>query len=294
MLAHGVKCALTGGGTGNLTIGAAASGFRTPTAAFLANVPFYGTIYEGALDAPTKWEAGWFSHNGSGSLVRHLRDCTYNGTTFDDTSPAAVNFGSSANLICTQPPRGVLPTRFLSGNTLFSGNDFGTSGDNFSYTNTNVTANTTLAYITPVLFETGFTLAQMGLNIGTAGAASTICRMALVAPDATDGDPGTIIAVANAVPTDVTGMSFQSVSASIYVPAGWYWVIMGCTGAPSLRGTQNQSRTSTGVGTFGSGVGCYTRNHVGLNDFVVGDDWWNGQGTGAVGVLANCPTPHFK
>lgn len=65
--ANRIKQTVTGSGTGTLTLGAAETGYRACTTDFVSNLRFRALIEQG-----NEWEISQVSHNGSGTLTRHL------------------------------------------------------------------------------------------------------------------------------------------------------------------------------------------------------------------------------
>lgn len=237
-----VQGVTTTGGTGTLTITSDA-GMALPAAAGVAGRVIKYSVVEyssSSRSSVTQAEAGYGTISSGNVLTRSRPLVTWNGTTYDDTAPSALNFGTSHVVVVIAPlqvagdisitrrydtsaeSNGVLPY-VMPMNTLAT-SDFPAR-----------TLSANVVYFTPILLPGGINYTTLGVEV-TTGAASSNVSCCIADTSMTNGAAGTILVVANTLSSASTG--FVTASIDWTPDPGWYWFCVTSSGAPSLRGSE--------------------------------------------------------
>lgn len=230
------------GGAGALTLTAAA-GLALPASAFVAGQAIEYSIVEytdAAMATVAKAESGFGTISSGNVLTRTEPRTTWNGTTYTQAGATPLSFGASNVRVYVSPLAEGGPTAFpkrldLSGSygpngyvigaNLWTQTDLATAG---------VTANR--QYMTPLKLEAGFPLTQIGAEVLTAAAGSTL-HVAIASVDPSTGLPGRILAAANALSSATTGLKMGSITSRMFAP-GWYWQLLIASADVSVRGCE--------------------------------------------------------
>lgn len=282
----------TTGGTGNLTL-TAAGGLALPSAAMVADSTIEYSIVEytdSTLSTVSKAESGWGTISSGNVLTRSAPRTTWDGTTYTQAGVTALSFGTSNVRVYVSPIAEAGATAFprrldLSANYGPNGYVIGAN----LWTQTDLASVAILAnrqYMTPLKLEAGFPLTQIGAEVLTAAAGSTL-HVAIASVNPTTGLPGRVIAAANALSSATTGIKMGSIASRMFAP-GWYWQLFSSSSDISLRGCDGflpgpfgfeNSRITRAISR--------SRTHA---TYTVGDDAMSGT-SGSMGGASNVAYP---
>ena len=221
--------ASTTGGTGALTL-TATEGLALPSLGFVDGQMIDYSIVQ-FTDATKTTIARAETGVGtviSNVLTRSAPRTTWDGTTYSQASPGALSFAATnVRVYCTPNAEGG-PTSFPArpderGQFLPNGHIMGA---NISSSNTPVEVYLipNRQWMVPLKLEAGFALNQIGIQVLTAAAASTVhCAIASCHP--TTGMPGVILAAANDLDSSTTGFTLGAITSRLFAP-GWYWQLI--------------------------------------------------------------------
>jgi hypothetical protein len=244
MLSNWTKATTTTTGTGTLTLSAVA-GFPLPSNVFGVN----SYVQYSLLDVNGSKESGLGTVGASNTLARTRIFSTWDGTTYNDVTPSALNLSAGTHQVFITPlvdgffePL-TAPTTFAAAGAnryVASAHFYG------SYVSTSLVLGT--LYGVPFRLDCAGVLTHMGVWVNTAGAGSQILvGLYGVNPD---GSPGKLLATTS-TPLDSTstGLKMNAIATQIKLKPGWYW-----TGALALNGTGPQIQFGyPGNTPFGSG-----------------------------------------
>jgi len=244
VLSNWTKATTTTTGTGTLTLDAI-TGFPRPSDVF--GVGSY--VQYSLLDANGSKESGLGKVAASNTLERTRIFATWNGSTYNDVTPSALNLSAGTHQVFVTP----LADGFFE--PVPAPTTFAAAGANRSITSThfyggagNVTLTLGKLFGVPFRLECAGVLTHMGAYVSTAGAGSQI-QVGLydVKPD---GHPGKLLATTGSpLDSTSTGLKMNAVAAQISLKPGWYW-----TGILALNGTAPQVKSGAPAYTpFGLG-----------------------------------------
>jgi hypothetical protein len=229
MLGNWIECTHNGtGGTGTLTL-AAVSGSPQFTGAFGASGTRLVSYTINEFTDSTRTQLSK-SECGIGSLelstnvlTRTKRLATWNGTTYDDTSPAAVSFGNTAaniRILCSPlADMGSFAFPFVNSghNSLgkLYGMNFGGQGS------TSVLTNNQETYY-PMLWPGMGEITEVSVECTTLDSAPGLIKGA-VYDVGSDGYPGAMRKDLGVADLSATGTRVFA-NANFHLPAGWYYV----------------------------------------------------------------------
>lgn len=240
------------GGTGALTL-TAAGGLALPASALVADSIVEYSIVEytdSTLATISKAESGHGVISSGNVLTRSVPRTTWNGTTYSQASPSALSFGTSNVRVYIAPIAEGGPTAFpkrldLSANYGVNGYVIGANIlTQTDFSPAGLSAN--IQYMTPLKLEAGFPLTQIGVEVTTAAASSTI-HVAIASVDPVTGNPGRILAVANSLSGVTTGVKTGNITSRLFAP-GWYWQLFSVSHALSIRGSEMFTPSAMGFG----------------------------------------------
>lgn len=252
MRANFVGGTSTTGGTGALTL-AAADGFALPSAAFLD-----GSTVEYAINQYTdntyatllRAESG-FGVVSANVLTRSAPRATWDGTTYSQSTAAALNFGTTNIRVSVTPLAEGGPTAYPAranfSDVYGSGPDGFCTGANFvnTFDFSAATLAANMLYMTPVRIEAGFPIKSLGVNVTTA-AAGKLMSVCIAAVDPVTGLLGAVLLAANNLSVAATGIVSATVPGRILAP-GWYWMCLVTDGAPSIMGSDTVVPSAMGM-----------------------------------------------
>ncbi len=241
------------GGTGALTL-TAAGGLALPASALVADSIVEYSIVEytdSTLATISKAESGHGVISSGNVLTRSVPRTTWNGTTYSQASPSALSFGTSNVRAYVAPIAEGGPTAFpkrldLSAN--YGANGYVIGANILTQTDLNpaiLLAN--FQYMTPLKLEAGFPLTQIGVEVTTAAASSTV-HAAIASVDPLTGNPGRILAVANSLSGVTTGVKMGNITSRLFAP-GWYWQIFSASHNVAIRGSEMFTPSAMGFGS---------------------------------------------
>lgn len=230
------------GGAGALTLTAAA-GLALPASAFVADQAIEYSIVEytdATLATISKAESGFGTISSGNVLTRTAPRTTWNGTTYTQAGATALSFGTSNVRVYVSPLAEGGPTAFpkrldLSANYGPNGYVIGAN----LWTQSDFPTASVVAdrqYMVPLKLEAAFPLTQIGVEVTTAVASSTL-HIAVASVDPATGLPGRILAAANSLSSGTTGFKMGSISSRLF-SAGWYWQLLSASAAVSVRGCE--------------------------------------------------------
>lgn len=223
-LGNWIKESVSSGGTGNLTLGGAATGF----------LPFYSQFGDATTNTPARyfryvisdgndWEAGIGHMSATTTMVRDVPEIkSVSGTiTRFPGAGSGLNVTTAAVVFCDfSAGASMMPN--VAGSTS-TGVPFDRSGEN--QINAALAANYIIAW--------GQRLSCSGVYSGiidsVQAAAGTVYQLGIYAPGP-DGMPNTLLARTADI-TPATGDNTHSFTANVYLSAGWYWAAWSGDGA---------------------------------------------------------------
>lgn len=248
------KTTSTTGGTGALTL-TAATGFPSWSGYFGAT----GTrvvryqIQEGAWDGSGKYETGiGILALSTGVLTRSRPTITWTGTVLDNTTPAALSFGTTNVEVLL----GVADGNFAFNSTLLSVDDIGMPSDNLYNLTTAAALGADVAIYFPFTWIGSGQVSQVGFRCTTAGTASAAVKIGFF-----DLEPTTAVGGAKLINPvtitvgDTTGVKTAAVS-GLWLPRGSTIVLAICANEAAIA-ARYASITKSCFGTTATG------NHVG-------------------------------
>jgi hypothetical protein len=241
MLTDFIKETISAGGTGNLTLSGAVSGFISWNTAFSTSREFYYCIEDG-----TSREIGQGHLTTSTNFVRDKVLGTLVSGTWDFTAPAAIN-ATTAALVFSGGSSLSMPF-----NLPFPNNQVGSTATALIPANI-AGSNTAVGSAAPnrvmfwyVFVQSSMELASISFYVETSAAS---CNSEFGLYDIqSNGQGGKLIATTGAVSVTTTGFKTGSVT-HIWLPAGWY--IAACV---SDHASNNPNFTFAN-GCWGSGAG---------------------------------------
>jgi hypothetical protein len=255
MFAPFVQMTTATGGTGALTL-ASLSGWPTYASAFGSSgtrfVAYSVSEYtNSSLNVLSKYESG-IGTIDLATLILTRTDIavTWDGTTYDTSTPAAVSFGTTAaNVLVTCDPGAGLVPDVAPWVVTSVGDGLGLiPASNVTASTQALTANVE-TYV-PFWYAGNPDIAQIGVSVTTA-VASTHVKAGLF-DMGQDGLPNTRFYDLNsASPWDTSTTGSKTVSGTFYIPPGWYYFGLIADGAPTLRAA---AHVRTGHGGTLSGV----------------------------------------
>jgi len=247
MLGNFVKQAVSSGGTGNLTLGSADTGYSTLDTVVGQNVFVPYTIEDGDR------ETGIGYLSDATTFVRSTIHDTLVSGTYDNTAPTAINVTTAAKLMITASASGT----FCHPNASAGLGD--AAGINLCPAagawdqGLSLAASGTAMFI-PVIWFASKTITRLGVRLqvvaGSAGASS--CTAALFHVG-TDGKPGRRICSfgdLGDMRTTAAGTIMQTpaLSPAVFLPPGVYYLGL----LPTYTGTAPQIRSTAGAGMIQS------------------------------------------
>lgn len=249
MLANGIKQTSTTSGTGALTI-ANVTGSVPLAAAFAIGQLFAYSIYTGGDSAPAFREAGLGYLSASNTLVRAKVSATFDGSTYNQSSPTATDFGgASVTIICT-PHAGTLESMLptVDKTSASVARYIQSAGRNMNQTS--LALSPLRLYYMPFLLKTAAPIVSLMLSVGTAGAASTTARLGLYAMTE-NGYPGQLLATTGALDVSTTGQKVGTLATPLNLPPGWYVLAVVSDGGPSVNAATTGGSNMIGGNPFG-------------------------------------------
>jgi hypothetical protein len=231
MLANWVKQAVSVGGTGNLTLGSADSGYVTCNDAIGTNIFFWYSIEDG-----TSREIGMGYLSASTTLVRsQVRETLVSGT-LDRTSPAAINVTTAAKVSIVSSSQSMQGAH--SGNFFPSGVITGMcSAGTVSETGTANALTTAHLSAYPFWWPCSKQVSTASVYV-VATSASQTARFG-IATIAANGKPGVLIKEftdSATVDCASSGAKVMTPAASFWLPAGWYYILaQGSSATPTFK-----------------------------------------------------------
>ena len=213
MLANFVKETVSAGGTGNLTLSGAVTGFCTLNAAFGTDRRFHYVIEDG-----DDRESGIGYLSASTTLVRSKPLVTLVSGTLDNTAPSAID-ASTASLVFVAASASATTVPAPKNMAMLS--TYGMLPANQAVLNeANVTAAAAQrTMFWPILIPAAMELANIGFQVAVAAATCNADWGIYEIKE--DGNPGALLVSTGAVDVTTTGLKETSVT-NIYLPAGWY------------------------------------------------------------------------
>jgi hypothetical protein len=244
MLSNWTKATTTTTGTDTLTL-SAVTGFPLPSDVFGVN----SYVQYSLLDANGSKEAGIGQVAASNMLVRTRIVATWDGSTYSDVTPSALNLSAGTHQVFITP----LTDGFfepLAFPTTFAAAAASRNVSSCHLYGAPATTTLTLGtlYGVPFRLECAGVLTHMGVWVNTAGAGSQILvGLYDVKPD---GHPGKLLATTGSpLDSTSTGLKMNAVAEQIRLKPGWYW-----TGLLALNGTAPQVHFGAPGNTpFGNG-----------------------------------------
>ncbi len=228
------------GGTGNLTL-TAADGLALPALAFVADQAIEYSIVEytdASRATVARGESGFGTISSGNVLTRTAPRSSWTGSAYTQAAVTSVSFGTSNVRVYVSPIAEGGPTAFprrldLSANYGPNGYVIGANCISVtSFVDSTVTGNR--QFMVPLKLEAGFPLTQIGVQVTTALAASTV-NVAIASIDPATGLPGRIVAAANGLDSATTGIKMGNIASRMFAP-GWYWQLFNSSGDIALTG----------------------------------------------------------
>jgi hypothetical protein len=246
MLGNWIRASSTTGGTGNLTL-VAASGFPSPGDVFATNQLFAYSI----LDANSRpLEAGWAYMNSTPQMVRARATATYSGGTYNAANPTALNLSGTVTVVCTPTAQSEIPTLTTVDSVSGSIQRCITAANRAC---PGAAANTVAlrCYYVPFELRAGIVVKSLGIFVATPQAATT-AKAGIYACTAA-GYPGALLCV---TPTafdcsGAAGMRTVDLTSQTFLPPGWYFTAMACTGTPTVTCYSSTQAAIAGGNSFG-------------------------------------------
>lgn len=222
------------GGTGNLTL-SAADGLALPALAFVADQAIEYSIVEytdASRATVARAESGFGTISSGNVLTRTAPRSSWTGSVYTQAAVTALSFGTSNVRVYVSPIAEGGPTAFprrldLSAN--YGPNGYVIGANCIGVTSFDVSTVTgNRQFMVPLKLEAGFPLTQIGVQVTTALAASTV-NVAIASVDPATGLPGRIVAAANGLDSATTGIKMGSIASRMFAP-GWYWQLFNSSG----------------------------------------------------------------
>ncbi|MGB4064247.1 MAG: hypothetical protein WBK19_10520 [Azonexus sp.] len=238
MLTDWVKQAVTAGGTGNLTLGSADSGFIDFNTGVGVGPRFTYSIEDGA-----NREIGIGYLSAATTLVRqYVRETLVSGT-YDNTTPSPITVTTAAKVTISATAQNLVQSfprvwgtsagqRRQLGNPAHHQTTFGTLA---------MTAN--ILYVMPFLWRGGYPISTLYAEV-TAAADTKNCRLAL-ADIGADWATTTVLAQTGDVSVGGVGMISGAVT-PLHLSPGWYLGMVVSDGTPTLRSMTTYDETPFG------------------------------------------------
>lgn len=245
MLGNGIKQTTATTGTGALTL-SAVTGYPTLADVFALNQPFSYTLLD---SAGLFIEAGVGYLSSSTVMVRAKVSATFISAAYVNQGATAASLTGTTTVICT-PNAGSMLSGFQNVDAQSASvlRYLSTASRNCNFGTLALTANR----CTYTVFElkTAVVLSALLFNVTVAGAGGTTARMALYACNE-KGYMGSILA-GNTVAHDTssTGTKTETLATPLFLPAGWYFTAIACSGTPTIS-----SYTSGASNVIGGGPG---------------------------------------
>lgn len=231
MLANWVKQAVTAGGTGNLTLGSADTGFIDLNTAIGQGPRFPYVIEDG-----NNREAGIGYLSASTTLVRETVLETLVSGTLTRNSATAINATTSAKVMVSNSAQGVLGA-YKAG--FYANNIPGMcSMGMVDETGTNSASHGGYLIQMPFWWAASKMVSMASIHCATAAAGAT-ARIGLY-DIANNGNPGVLLqefTAATQMDVSTTGVKTAQVATPFWLPAGFYYVGFQCSSAtPAFKG----------------------------------------------------------
>lgn len=228
MLGNGIKQTTATTGTGALTT-VQVAGFPMLSDIYPINVAFPYTL----VDA-----AGLFLESGIGylsastTLVRFKILSTYQSAVYANSAPAAVSLTGTTTILGT-PHANSLESMLPAIDTVSANvHKYHTSAHRTVAITTGALTALRVYYV-PFLVRYGQQIANMSMQVTTAGAGGTVATMGIYAVGR-DGYIGVKLAETASFSVATSGNKTQSLTAPLSAPAGWYYVAVVSDGAPTI------------------------------------------------------------
>lgn len=245
MFGDGIKQSTATTGTGNLTVTAVA-GYPTLANVFAVGSPVSYTLLD---SAGLFLEAGIGYLSDATTFVRARISATFVSSTYNSSNPSAVSLTGTTTLIGT-PHAATIEAMMPTVDSVNSGvlRMIGPAN------RTNSTAAKTIAsgalYMAPFLLRTGAPITSLIIVVTTAAAASSVAQLGIY-PCQPDGTPGTLLASTTNIDVSTTGTKTASLSSTLTLPPGWYFVAYLGTGTPVVSGWTQGPETLVGPNPAG-------------------------------------------
>lgn len=231
MLANWVRETISAGGTGNLTLSGAESGFIKFSDFFATSQIFYYSIEDGS-----NREIGVGHLSDSTTLVRDKILETLVSGTYDKTSPAAITATTSAVVMCSasaQTSFSSLPGFYEDGlGSMHPGLDTDAS--------TNLTQPGQSVLASPLYLTQSVKLSALSVNLATSTSTGNIYIG--VYGVGIDGLPGRLLASTGALSSTTTGLKSGSTTETLIHP-GWYYTAIVIEEAGTISITASSGTT---------------------------------------------------
>lgn len=235
MLANWVKQAVSAGGTGNLTLGAADAGHVT-----LNDALGVGSSFNYVIEDGNDRETGIGRLSASTTLVRDFVRETLVSGTYDNTSPAAINVTTAAKVALAPTASGMVEAMPRPcGTTAAERRVVLTPHQGAILTWSTDTLAANFAYFFPVYWPGGRPIGNLYCDVQTAAAAGKLVKVGLAVPN-DDWTACRVVVEAASVGADVTGMRTGAVATPVNLPPGWYVGIIASDGTPIMRSATQQ------------------------------------------------------
>lgn len=245
MIANWVKQAVSSGGTGNLILGSASSGFITIEAALGLNTAFWYSIEDG-----TSREMGIGHLSASSTLVRDSVRETLVGGVLTRSSPSAINVTTAATVSITASAHsaiGAHPGYFFQ-NSGITG--MCSLGDTDEASGQMAPGSSSYLLARPFLWGASKLVTHASIWVKTAASSSTV-RVGLY-EYCSAGRPGRLIAEAQ-FDSSTTGAKEVAFAAPIWLPSGYYFMAVQMSNGGVAIAAPQYSPAGLGLGVNSSG-----------------------------------------
>lgn len=264
------------GGTGALTL-TAASGLALPALAFVAGQTIEYSIVEYAdatLTAVVRAESGFGYISAGNVLTRTMPRTTWNGTTYDNTSPAALSFGTTNVRAYVSPIAAggpdVMPALWdtsADSNGVYGWSTNAANADFSDYGGGTVDGGR--VYLQGYKHAYSHPVTQVAVDVMTAGAAGTLVNVALATIHPDTGRADKVVLAVNGFDAASTGLKSQTITAK-FIPPGWYYALITANATCVLRGHTQTLFNPMGALASGSRHLRYTYRSRTFANFVEG------------------------
>lgn len=222
---NGVYETTTTSGTGTVTLSAVTGRPRFADAGVGAVVPY-------AIKDGSNWEWGMGTVAASNTLTRSVILSTLVSGTYDDTSPTAITLSGSAADVYLSPVSDSLATGLPIVSSTF-GRKAIYSAHWSTYPSSTLAVTADRLYLLPFRIDGSCDINGFYIDMNTAGAASTKARIGIYRMKA-DGQPGAVICETADIDTSVAATVLSPSVTQTRLKAGWYFVGLVCSGAPTF------------------------------------------------------------